>query len=86
MSATMSNSDLAEVLFTSALQESDHPTADQVRLAIDERLRLCHGEHAVCVARVAQEAGDHPDTYLSRIRWALQAVSQAYRSTTSLAA
>ncbi|MQA78542.1 MAG: hypothetical protein GEV10_08695 [Streptosporangiales bacterium] len=82
----MSISDLAEVLFTSALQESEHPTPDQVRLAIDERLLLCHSEHAVCVARVAQEAGDHPDAYLGRIRWALQAVSLAYRSATQLAA
>jgi hypothetical protein len=27
---------------------------------------------------VAQEAGDHPDSYAQRMRWALRAVDRAY--------
>jgi hypothetical protein len=71
---------LAEVLFASPLQASDDPSPDQVRTAIDDRLRACHGDHAECAACVAQEAGDHPETYLARMRWALSAVTLAYPS------
>jgi hypothetical protein len=71
---------LAEVLFTSPLQASDHPSPDQVRTAIDDRLRTCHGDHAECAGCVAQEAGDHPETYMARMRWALSAATLAYPS------
>ncbi|GLW64557.1 hypothetical protein Arub01_28010 [Actinomadura rubrobrunea] len=70
--------ELAQVLFTSRLQESDHPSAEQVRAAVDERLCACGGDRAVCTAFVAQEAGDHPEVYAARMRWALTAVSRAY--------
>jgi len=30
-------------------------------------------------AYVAQEAGDHPETYALRMRWALQTVDLAFR-------
>ncbi|MFF5205626.1 hypothetical protein [Streptosporangium sp. NPDC000396] len=76
MPTTMSVSELAEVLFTSALQASDNPSADQVRMAIEDRLRACHADIADCVACVAQEAGDHPETYETRMRWALRVAEQ----------
>lgn len=75
---SMTASDLAEILFTSRLQESDHPSAEQVRVAISDRFGACGGDRSACVAVVAQEAGDHPETYLSRMRWALTSVSEAY--------
>ncbi|MEU6034359.1 hypothetical protein ABZ801_03040 [Actinomadura sp. NPDC047616] len=75
---SLSAADLAQILFTSRLQESDRPSAEQVRAAIDERLCACGGDRAVCTAYVAQEAGDHPDTYVTRMRWALTSVSRAY--------
>ncbi|GHH69736.1 hypothetical protein GCM10017673_20680 [Streptosporangium violaceochromogenes] len=74
MPTTMSVSDLAQVLFTSALQASDDPSPDQVRTVIEDRLRACHADIAECAACVAQEAGDHPDVYEARMRWALRAV------------
>jgi hypothetical protein len=73
---SMSIPQLAQVLFTSALQPSDRPSAVQVRIAIDERLSVCG--QAACAAYVAQEAGDHPEAYAIRMRWALNTVASAY--------
>lgn len=77
--AMMSTSDLAQILFSSGLQASDHPTAEQVRSAIDAKFCACGGDRSVCAAYVAQEAGDHPDIYTARMRWALSTVSEAFR-------
>jgi hypothetical protein len=78
MSATASVSDLAQVLFASALQASENPSPDQVRTSIEHELRACDGDCTGCAVYVAQEAGDHPETYLTRMRWALDAVVEAY--------
>lgn len=75
---SMTTSDLAEILFCCGLQESDRPSAAQVRAAIRTRICACDGDRSVCVALVAQEAGDHPETYRTRMRWALSTVSAAY--------
>jgi hypothetical protein len=72
--------DLADALFTTVLQESDHPTPAQVRAAIDERLTACHGDCAQCAAGVAQEAGDHPEQFVRRMRWALSTVRRVYNA------
>jgi hypothetical protein len=82
----LSTSDLAEVLFTSSLQESDNPSPHEVRAAVEEALRVCGGNCAVCAACVAQEAGDHPEGCARRMRWALRAVESAYASPQLLAA
>ncbi|MFI0354346.1 hypothetical protein [Actinomadura sp. 9N407] len=80
MSSTphLSPSDLAQILFASRLQASDHPSPEQVRTAIDERLCACGGDHAPCAAYVAQEAGDHPESYAARMRWALSTVGHVF--------
>jgi hypothetical protein len=75
----MSGHDLAlwcEALFASDLQASQHPDPRQVRAAIRETLFVFGVRH--CVARVAQEFGDHPDTAVARMRWAREAVSCAH--------
>jgi hypothetical protein len=78
---SMTTSDLAQILFASRLQASDDPSPEQVREAIDEGLCACDGEHARCAAElVAQEAGDHPEAYAARMRWALRAVSHIFKS------
>jgi len=74
----LSVSDLAEVLFTSPLQESENPGPREVRAAVEETLAACGGDCAVCAAGVAQEAGDHPEDYVRRMRWALRTVESAY--------
>ncbi|MEO5877262.1 MAG: hypothetical protein ABIS86_19945 [Streptosporangiaceae bacterium] len=68
----MSVSELAQILFASELQESAHPTPDQIRDAID-RLQSCSADCAACVA---QEAGDHPEAYAARMLWALAQVNR----------
>ena len=78
MSTTMSIPVLAQVLFGSYLQASDQPTPGQVRAAIDDRLRPGASGVVGFAAQVAQEAGDHPEAYAARMRWALAAVQQAY--------
>ncbi|SEG83174.1 hypothetical protein SAMN05444920_105150 [Nonomuraea solani] len=70
--------ELAQVLFATALQPSDELSSYQIRAAVDERLCACGGDASWCAAYVAQEAGDHPETYVRRMRWALDAVAGAY--------
>lgn len=57
-------------LFASGLQPSDTPTAETVAQAINRAI----GQLGVpgCVARMAQEFGDHPDAATVRMRWARQ--------------
>ena len=58
----------ADALFVSALQCSQAPSTDQVRQAIDAAVRAFG--YSGCAGRVAQEFGDHPETAVSRMRWA----------------
>ena len=57
-------------LFASGLQPSDAPTAETVAQAINRAIRRL-GVHG-CVARMAQEFGDHPDAAATRMGWARQ--------------
>ena len=57
-------------LFASGLQPSDAPTAETVAQAIHRAIRRL-GVRG-CVARMAQEFGDHPDAAATRMRWARQ--------------
>jgi hypothetical protein len=65
----------AEALFVTDLQRSERPTPEQVRAAIRLALRR-HG--CDCAALVAAEFGEHPETAVLRMRWALDAVHDAY--------
>jgi hypothetical protein len=76
MPTILSVTELAQILFASAMQASDEPSPDQVRTVIDDRLRA--GDDTECCWCVAQEAGDHPETYTVRMRWALCQVARAY--------
>jgi len=66
----------ADALFASALQRSDEPSAVQVKQAIAAATRA-FGDLG-CAARVAQEYGEHPETAVTRMRWALTAVASAF--------
>ena len=57
-------------LFASGLQPSDTPTAEMVATAVNRAVRRL-GVRG-CVARMAQEFGDHPDAAATRMRWARQ--------------
>lgn len=75
---SLSETDLAEVLFLSTLQASESPTPAQVRAVIEQGLRAWNKDCAACLACVAQEAGDHPDEFASRMHWALATVHSVY--------
>ena len=66
----------AAALFASPLQRSDEPTASQIRRAIATAISV-HGVRG-CAARVAQAYGEHPETALARMRWALTAAASAF--------
>ncbi|MFF3444073.1 hypothetical protein [Streptosporangium sp. NPDC002721] len=83
MTTPMNVSDLAQVLFASELQASDDPSPDQVRLIIEGRIRSCHADLSDCAALVAQEAGDHPEAYANRMRWALCEADRIHLSLSS---
>lgn len=66
----------AAALFVSPLQLSESPSPDQVRRAVGSTLRQL-GVRG-CAAQMAGEFGDHPDTAVTRMRWALATIHTAY--------
>jgi len=66
----------AEALFASNLQSSDMPGAGTVREAVATTLRR-FGVRG-CAAQVAGEFGDHPETAVTRMAWAIATVGQVY--------
>ena len=77
--------DLAQILFASPLQPLDHPSAAQVRGTVAQALRASGGDCTRYAGCVAQEAGDHPDLYQRRMRWALATIGEVYRPALALA-
>jgi hypothetical protein len=69
----------ADALFVSALQRGDHPGASQVRQAVAAAVEA-FGQGG-CAGRVAQEFGDHPETAVTRMRWARQVAGDAFGET-----
>jgi hypothetical protein len=74
----------AEALFVSDAQRSDHLTPDQIRAAVQRTVRR-YGAVGVA-ALVASEFGDHPDTAVGRMSWALCEVRTSYPDNYSRAA
>lgn len=68
----------ADALFASILQRSDGPSADEIRRAVATAMRAYGGRG--CAELVAQEFGDHPETAITRMRWAREMVGEAFAS------
>jgi len=68
----------ADALFASALQHSDEPSAGQVQQAVATAIRA-YGDLG-CAARVAQAFGEHPETAVTRMRWACTVVAGVFGS------
>ena len=66
----------ADALFVSALQRADYPSAKEVRQAVATAVGA-FGQRGYA-ERVAQEFGDHPETAVTRMRWARQVTGQAF--------
>ena len=69
----------ADALFVSALQRCEHPSAGQVRQAVAAAIHT-YGQCG-CAERMAQEFGDHPETAVTRMRWARELISEAFSDT-----
>jgi len=66
----------AEALFASDLQSSQAPARGEIRTAVAATLRRIGIQG--CAARVASEFGDHPETAVARMGWALDQVRATY--------
>jgi hypothetical protein len=66
----------ARALFASTLQPSGSLSPGQIRRAVAATLQRL-GVRG-CAARVAGEFGDHPDTAVARMRWALATIQTVY--------
>jgi hypothetical protein len=66
----------AEALFLSTLQPSGSPSPDQVRVAVTTTLRRLGVRD--CAAQVAGEFGEHPDTAVARMSWALATIRTVF--------
>jgi hypothetical protein len=66
----------ANALFASALQPSDEPSTAQVGQAIAAAVRAFGAPG--CAARVAYAYGEHPETAVMRMRWALEMAAVAF--------
>jgi hypothetical protein len=66
----------AEALFVSTLQPSESPAHDQVRRAVATAVRRLGSRG--CAAQVAGEFGDHPDTAVPRMTWALATIRTVF--------
>jgi hypothetical protein len=64
----------ADALFASALQRTDRPGPGQVRQAI--AVAVARYGDSGCAARVAQAFGEHPETAVTRMRWARTMVAR----------
>ena len=64
----------AEALFASDLSQWASPAEAEVAAAIKHALRVFGGTRG-CAGEVAAAFGEHPETAVSRMRWALQAVT-----------
>ena len=71
----------ADALFVSALQRPDEPSVGQVQQAITAAVRAFG--RAGCAERVAQEFGDHPETAVTRMRWARAVAREAFTDSAS---
>jgi hypothetical protein len=66
----------AEALFASAVQSSEMLDGDEVRVMVARTLRR-FGVRG-CAVQVAGEFGDHPETAVTRMAWALATIRTVY--------
>jgi uncharacterized membrane protein len=65
----------AEAVFVSDLQPSARPTPGEVSAAVLASLHAFGGATG-CAAAAAAEYGEHPETAVARMRWALSLVDR----------
>jgi hypothetical protein len=65
----------ADALFVSVLQGCGQPSAGQVQQAVARAVGVFGARG--CAELVAQEFGDHPETAVTRMRWARDLAAEA---------
>jgi hypothetical protein len=76
----LSTTDVAEMLFCTDLQPSDHPGPGAVRDAVGRRLRQQSDPLSQSMEECAARHGDEPELARRRMRWSLSLVAAAYPS------
>jgi hypothetical protein len=66
----------AEALFVSALQPSEHPVGEQVRVEVTAMVARLGADGVAEV--LAQEFGEHPESAARRMQWAITVVNTAF--------
>jgi hypothetical protein len=66
----------AEALFASDLSVTSQPSPSEVAAAVRSSVRRLGGTRG-CAMAVAGEYGEHPETAVVRMRWALETVAAA---------
>jgi len=74
----MTVTDLAEILFCSSVQPSEHAAAEEIRAAVTACLRNHHGDVLECAVELAEQYGEDPETTCSRMRWCRETVALAF--------
>src|SRR5260370_40577222 len=69
---------LARLFFACPVQPSEHPSPAAIRKAVAAQFRRGGEDITACLGEVAQAAGHHPDSYATRMRWAIRSVTRAY--------
>ncbi len=69
---------LAQLLFACPLQPSELPSPTDILAAVEAQFSACRGDLMSPLEVVAQEAGDRPELYAARMRWALRCVGLAH--------
>ena len=70
----------AEALFSSDMPTGATPSGAEIGAAIRNAVRT-HGGTRGCATLLAGEYGDHPETAVARMRWALSTIRSAYSPT-----
>ena len=70
--------DLAEALFCSPLQPEHHPDPFEVQAAVRASLMAHSGDPGLCACNLAEAYGECPEITISRMRWCLGAVAEAF--------
>lgn len=74
----MSLSELAELLFCSTLQPSQHLDPQTLDAALAQSLQAHHGQVAACAEELAACYGKDPEITCSRMRWARNVLAQTF--------
>ncbi|GAA0463754.1 hypothetical protein [Streptomyces olivaceiscleroticus] len=67
----------AEALFSSGMSVGSWPTQGELATAVRDAVRS-HGGIRGCAVELAGAYGEHPETAVPRMRWALQQIRAAY--------